>query len=376
MRYVTGTICSLTCGLMMSLVIGMGCQQELGAGDHSDRVDIGGDELDSATGELEDIADTTARGDASDTQPGRDTDFDGGSDGGQVECHCSAEGFECRQVFAELKCVASTVDEGECDVGSDSSTCPAGSRCIRPGLCVCDGGDSGANCQPRCNDDGECPGQFVCTEHGECEAPEACRSQSQCPQGEFCVGWIYEGNLHCLDLSDQRPVGSPCEVDSDCKSGFCHTSNKCFNQCFTDMDCQDGRECVHGFCHDYRQNQCSRSCPGRQFCAEDECISPYCWRSNDCPSSDCLKRHSIGEYAEELWRIFRYEGHCGVESEQLCKGKEFRILDDDPFCRLTQKCESSNDCPSGYFCARSTKLTEGGRTCARRVAPWPWPPGE
>jgi len=77
-------------------------------------------------------------------------------------------------------------------------------------------------------------------------------------------------------------------------------------------------------------------------------------------------------------------GQC-TGAERLCKGWEFRIDKDDPFCRLAIDCETLDDtarlsCPEGYECVKGDLLSPrwdediASSWCSRRVTDGEWPP--
>jgi hypothetical protein len=184
-----------------------------------------------------------------------------------------------------------------------------------------------------------------------------------------------------LDLAGRKQIGAECLDDSECRTGYC-VGGTCAKRCLTESNCQSGHQCIRGKCRDCEEaycghageDECESTCPGRQYCEHDECTLPNCWRSSDCPNSDCRFFHGLGR---GIASPIPLRGKCMPESEQLCEGREFRVGPNDPFCRLPQKCgEYRENCPRGYFCPPSTDFRSYFKTCARRVAPWPWPPGE
>lgn len=348
------------------LSFGFGCNQKAPTGQQSDSVDVvdGVDTASDVLPDKESQSDGLGLSDVSDVSSGDAL-------APSVECKCADERFDCRPLGDELKCVLSTEDAGGC--GNGGKNCPPGSMCNSDGQCVCAQRDAGAGCKPRCSSDGTCPGQFRCNESGICEPPEDCLFHNECPKGRWCVSWKDEYGSHCLDLSDRRPAGTECSDDSECRSGSC--SQTCQKRCQTPKDCPDGNWCLSsGICAEYKPEPCMTECHEDEYCSgRNFCLSAVCRRSSDCPDSDCLKESTRGLRRSD---VLKSTGQCGVKTNQLCEGREFRITPDDPFCRLTQACEYHNDCPSGYFCSEPTNNRAWRGTCARRVAPWPWPPGE
>ena len=75
----------------------------------------------------------------------------------------------------------------------------------------------------------------------------------------------------------------------------------------------------------------------------------------------------------------KYEslGQCQGE-ERLCNGWEFRIAEDDPFCRLGIICDEipnpdDSACPEGYECVEGEDQRLGVYWCSRRVTDGEWP---
>jgi hypothetical protein len=78
-------------------------------------------------------------------------------------------------------------------------------------------------------------------------------------------------------------------------------------------------------------------------------------------------------------------GRCSTGASR-CKGDEFRISEDDPYCRLSFDCAGlyypdSDPCPKGYECQpdpeevlKSRDRVNGTSYCSRRVTEGQWPP--
>jgi hypothetical protein len=184
--------------------------------------------------------------------------------------------------------------------------------------------------------------------------------------------------------SGDKPVGAHCEKDWRCESGYCHHEGKCIRSCLAEEDCPTtGRACdpfsddklLLG-CYpkpDDPYSDCNVSCPEDQLCTDDECRPHACLRTAQCPEGDCVMSPK-GLRNESL-------GQCKGE-ERLCNGWEFRIDEDDPFCRLAIDCGSRYkpddfSCPEGYECVQGEP--DRGRNlytswCSSRVTEGEWPP--
>jgi hypothetical protein len=185
--------------------------------------------------------------------------------------------------------------------------------------------------------------------------------------------------------SGETQVGAPCEKDWDCESGYCRKGT-CHRTCLAEEDCSssaracprfsDGNGLLACYTEPDGYSDCKVSCPEDRLCNSDKCLPHACHRTAHCPEGDCLLSPD-GIDEEEL-------GQCSGE-KPLCNEWEFRIEEDDPFCRLPIDCETLDDtvrlsCPEGYECVKGDVDPTGGRDfigtswCSRRVTEGEWRP--
>ena len=243
-----------------------------------------------------------------------------------------------------------------------------------------DSGDASDISDPRdthdTSDCGECETGQYCSPRGRCEPLRRCDNENHalCPPDHWCD----EDDDVCRP-SQRKVVGKPCEEDYECASGMCDaTEEGCVRTCLSNADCPASDEMCdysmqtdHNICAEYFN--CSASCPGHETCARDECRPPLCYRTADCPKGDCLLSPGKWGYGDE-------RGQCNLESESLCEGYEFRIAEDDPYCRLPIDCggiygDVEDPCPEGYECVNDGNTTNSPYAtewCARRVTDGEW----
>jgi hypothetical protein len=148
--------------------------------------------------------------------------------------------------------------------------------------------------------------------------------------------------------------------------------------CLSEADCPASDEMCGGVnwaqptCSEY--DTCSVSCSNYQFCQDgDECRPPLCYRTADCPKGDCLLYPGKWGNRDKL-------GTCNVQRQSLCEGYEFRISEEDPYCRLPIDCwgiygDVEDPCPEGYKCVHDGNTTNSPSAtefCARRVTEGEW----
>jgi hypothetical protein len=222
----------------------------------------------------------------------------------------------------------------------------------------------------------ECETGQYCSPRGRCEPRRRCHDENHalCPPGHWCD----EDDDVCRP-SQGKTVGESCEEDYECASGECDvTGEGCVRTCLSEADCPASDEMCdystqkdHVICADYYT--CRVSCSGQGTCDYDECRPPLCYRTADCPKGDCLLYPGKWGNRDKL-------GTCNVQRQSLCEGYEFRISEEDPYCRLPIDCwgiygDVEDPCPEGYECVHDGNTTNSPSAtefCARRVTEGEW----
>lgn len=271
----------------------------------------------------------------------------------------------CPDVPGErMRCVAEETLGEECR----ARECPDGFSCDpETGDCVCSEGLRGEEvCTPTCESDADCPSSFECNDEAHCEPPTPCAHDSQCEVDEYCVDERCVSKEAIEDFGP-REVGEDCEHDRQCKTANCEREAGCRERCLSDRDCSGPHDrCLYSggaFCVDeaHPDYDCEVSCPEDSVCEGDECIRP-CRFTADCETGDCISRR------------------CAPDLESFCQGKELRIDEEDPYCRIRIACEYADDgsiepgCPDEYDVCVGNRFN-ANRRCGRLVNDeWDWPP--
>ena len=290
----------------------------------------------------------------------------------------------CRVGNIESVC---RVGEGTCaditvDCG-DGEACPDGYECrvvsaLRDGeivsvgeFCVC--ASDGDACRASCGVDDDCPAGTACDQprgpgEGTCNDDIAfCLGNYDCLPGQRCEWNQRIGEDICTSTGD-KPLGADCDDDIACASGICD-DGICTDDCHSDADCDSGEFCT-GTGAWYGTDGCSAgdcpiTCPDDTVCSarDERCEPAFCRLTSDCAEGDCVNSPADP-------RMGRCISSDPTDTTNLCKPNEFRIWDEDPFCRLPGPCESGTDeCPGGYACesvvARFPRIATP--FCSRRV---------
>ena len=307
------------------------------------------------------------------------------------------------------QCASGACVDGFC---CESSFCPDGQRCDIPGSegqCT-PPGDLGDRCELNeqcestfcvdgfCCSTRACPsGQYCntgtcgppappgtpCNEDEQCNPPNCvdgyCCTQPTCPVGERCDIPDLEGQCN-----SKLPLGDPCTNDGQCESGFCTDGVCCGVDSCGDgrscnvpprqgdcqplptatatptatptpqpngAQCDDGKECISGFCVD---GVCcgTANCPPNQYCnistdsgncnpREDE--GACCNTDTDCRSNNCAADHPD--------RPAGCFGACGPTRTPTPLGPG-------------DNCTSTSQCQAGFECN-----TEEGVCCNKPECP-------
>ncbi len=330
------------------------CMAATGCMDDPERPEdwtLDGDVRDAASdSDVSDVLDADGGRDATDVQDTTDTrdTIDAGPSG----CTCAVDGATCERIDGRAVCV---VEGDECDFDVH-----------------------GAECRPECTDHGDCGQKQYCNVNDRCFPRRKCYYRhALCPPGYWC-DIEFSGRGGTCRRSGDKPVGASCEKDWQCKSGECDEGT-CSRTCFAEEDCpRSGRACRTydrraGLLGCYRPPagypDCEISCPEDQLCNDDNCRPHACHRTAHCPEGDCVL--SPKGFRE------KYLGQC-TGGKRLCRGWEFRLDEDDPFCRLGIDCEHRYNpddfsCPAGYECVEGEDQRLGTSWCSRRVTDGEWP---
>lgn len=330
------------------------------------RADVRDAASDSEEADVVDAEDVRT-GDVQDAIDTRDT-----SDVAPLDCTCAVEGATCERVDQRAVCVH---EEANCS----ERACPEGFFC-RDGRCDCDFDVHGPECRPECNDHDDCGKKQYCNVNDRCFQRRKCfYKHALCPPGYWC-DFELSGRGGTCRRSGEKPVGATCEKDWNCASGSCF-EEICIRTCLAEEDCPGSNRACDRFdknrqllgCYETSDSEpdCKISCPEDQVCNRDECLPHACHRTAQCPEGDCV-------LSPEGFRD-RSLGQCAGE-ERMCNGWEFRLEEDDPFCRLGIDCERRPNpedfsCPEGYECVEGVSNSRGTSWCSRRVTDGKWPPG-
>ena len=164
-----------------------------------------------------------------------------------------------------------------------------------------------------------------------------------------------ETDVDCSGACRACAVGRDCDDGDDCVSGFCATDGICVGSA-----CEDGRQSVGEAGVD-----CGRACPG-QPCASGvactqnaDCGSGHCAASNVCVDSACLNgRQDVGESDLD----------CGGPCSLKCGLAQRCVVGSDcgsAVCAVNNVCVADR-CADGRRNFDETDVDCGGLTCAAR----------
>jgi hypothetical protein len=123
----------------------------------------------------------------------------------------------------------------------------------------------------------------------------------------------------CLEDRSDRPLGSSCSGDTECRQDLICRYGRCRAQCSFDRDCPDGTVCVVS--EDPSERVCTvpddhqaGSCPGETIWLEDEavCRDPCGEEPDRCPPGyHCLETlHGRGVCVDEGTECLLYMAMC------------------------------------------------------------------
>ena len=153
---------------------------------------------------------------------------------------------------------------------------------------------------------------------------------TRCDDGTICT-WEYcnvEIGKCIINPAGRNPVGSFCEEDCECDSGFCNV-DKCEDPCKTDSECDDGDYCTEDSCirRSCRHDNICSDCETMTDCDDDDpCTIDVC-AAGKCSRFDYITKNPGGESCDI---------HCECQSG-LCINKE---------CAYT--CTIDSQCPPNY----------------------------
>jgi hypothetical protein len=213
----------------------------------------------------------------------------------------------------------------------------------------------GRRVRGRCQE--ECPEGTVCDYRtASCTEALFCLENEMCPQGMNCIDGSPTIQGYTCATPRGGEVGEPCDTNSDCKSGFCHSNHICLQSCNTNIDCPAGQFCYAAgkpLLGCVEQTDCGSTCDGPdEFCV-DECRNENCGVGADCPG-DC-----------EIYVTQPIIRRC-VES-QNCMDTEF-LSRPVEFCMIHQSCRTDADCNTPYRCITGEEfgLAHGPSFCGRQ----------
>lgn len=134
--------------------------------------------------------------------------------------------------------------------------------CLTGALAGCKSGPE----YPNCNEDADCTEQNEVCVDGTCQQ---CRTDVQCDEGEQCVGGRCE-------------VKPECTRDDDCDGNAICRSGKCQLECEDDTDCGRGLACRDNRCIDPLACDGDRDCEPGFTCYNGRCTDPASISTERC----------------------------------------------------------------------------------------------
>ena len=168
-----------------------------------------------------------------------------------------------------------------------------------------------------------------------CASKDKCSDDSDCPQGQNCRLDQVTGGKKCLTGFLVRPCVPTCKSGQQCINARCVT--------FCDPACGPNQACKDGTCVDVGQS-CEPACSNNQRCVAGKCTSK-------------------SERAVEPNPTERTTTENTTTPEEY--GKEKPVPID------TTRCNSNNDCQSGFKCEQGTCIPPSGGTEVPKEGPAP-----
>ncbi|GEM_PF-2881170 len=249
-------------------------------------------------------------------------------------------------------------------------------------------------CSKYCQDDSDCPSNFVCDydlDRLVCKrevSENVCYNDNDCPEDMFCsfVETEGEGKVKCLKPQGEfSQVGEVC--DKTCASGIClYEYNICSAFCKEMEDCPSDFICVFAALNtdDYNKTivkicipnpgslyQCIRDegCPDKEVCriyfdgrsgeVEPVCMKPYstlkdynevCYSNEECLSGVCLPDRDTDITDGFYGRCTRF---CAIDGDCL----------DGDICRIVPVYFSRDYARATRVCAPKPISSETGQSC-------------
>lgn len=147
-----------------------------------------------------------------------------------IECNDSSD-CPLDDEGVRLRCVVGERAEHVCQL-PDEATCSYHSECPGQQICGPDG-----RCRDQCQDDRDCVGAQICVPEGACADDDEIGDDGQLDATEAPpeqqTGFPCAYNSQCLGLAPEAPA-----IEYVCRAGGCNY------ECYADVDCQHGFECV------------------------------------------------------------------------------------------------------------------------------------
>lgn len=305
--------------------------------------DIDGDGIpngddDDMDGDGEDNADDDDDdGDGDPDETDEDDDADGEDD-------CECEHGVCSEFkglcFCEPGWKGEDCDEFTC---TDVNNCNNGT-CIGPNACRCNPGweTIGAPCASfhcrnlgACNGHGQCTGPNVCECDDDwkgtpdCRQPTCVRTPSVCDDGDPCTIDDCDSGTGCehepvvCTLFETCVGGNcvpSCDNTTDCDAGQACKTGGCVDECDSDGDCRDGDPCTIDECDDNLECQNEPIvCSIIEECVRGKCVTG-CENDFDCEFNEfCVDGGCFGECASD----------SDCDDGESCDTSEHACLPDD-----------------------------------------------
>ena len=290
---------------------------------NGDDDDMDGDGLDNADDPDDD-------GDGIDDDADEDDDADGEDD-------CECEHGVCSEFKGLCYCEAGWKGE-DCDEFTcrDVGNCNHGT-CIGPNACRCAVGWESQGGTP-CNTY-HCRGVANCNGHGACVGPNTCRCDDDWKGTPDCR------QQTCVRVPSVCDDGNPCTIDEcDATDGCSHepvvcslfetcVSGNCVPSCDNTHDCDPGQACQKGGCVDDCESD--TDCRDGDPCTLDECDT----------NAECTNEALVCPIFEACVR-----GACVSECTEATAGSD---CDQDESCvdgGCFGNCNSDSDCEDGQTC--------------------------